>query len=65
MSKPVTPEVDLARWRACLIGASERLSRFRRLGCLNSNDRHLLSLAEQDYCHALDGVWAAQIAVSA
>ena len=57
-----TPQQHLASCRACLIGASERLATFRRLGCLNSIDRELHANAVQDLYYALDLVWAAQLA---
>lgn len=54
---------NLKAARACLIGSSERLATFRRLGCLNSNDRDLMAHAEDCFRDALDQVWDAQCMV--
>lgn len=53
---------SLAQARSCLIGASDRLATFRRIGDLNRIDRELHANAVQDLYYALDLVWAAQLA---
>jgi hypothetical protein len=53
---------DLRFARARLIGASERIATFRRLGCINSNDRALAAQAILEYYDALDEAWEAQLA---
>lgn len=58
-------EQHLASCRACLVGASNRLATFRRLGALNQNDRDLHANAVSDLYYALDLVWDAQNAMAA
>jgi hypothetical protein len=55
-------EQHLASCRACLVGASNRLATFRRLGALN---RDLHANAVSDLYYALDLVWDAQNAMAA
>lgn len=54
----------LTHCRATLLGAQARLATFRRLGALNSNDHALHDEEVRSLFHALDLVWAAQLAVA-
>lgn len=64
MNRPANDKArNLYFARACLLGARERLATFRKLGCLNSNDRGLHARAEDDFLCTLDSVWEAQTAL--